>query len=221
MADASPLRAVVFDLDGLMFNTEELYPIVGSELLQRRGHTITRALLDDMMGRPGRDALQLMIDHHTLSDTVEQLSAESDEIFVDLLNTRLALMPGLNELLSALESYRIPKAIATSSGRGFVTDVLGRFDLEPRFEFILTAEDVTHGKPNPEIYLTAAQRFGFSPPEVMVLEDSQNGCRAAVAAGTFAVAVPGLYSQEHDFTGARFVANSLADPRVYEALRIN
>ena len=75
-----------------------------------------------------------------------------------------------------------------------------------------------HGKPHPEIYHKAAQNFGSSPAQMMVLEDSENGCRAAVAAKAFAVAVPGRHSMHHDFTGATFVADGLADARIYEVL---
>jgi HAD superfamily hydrolase (TIGR01509 family) len=213
-------RAVVFDLDGLMFNTEELYQFVGGELLRRRGHVFTAELLDRMMGRPGKIALAIMIEHHGLEATVEQLTAETDEIFPGILDEKLAPMPGLVELLSRLEAAGIPKAIATSSRRSFVDDVLGRFDLGRRFRFILSAEDVVEGKPDPEIYLTAAKRHGVLPSQMLVLEDSQNGCRAAVRAGAVAVAVPGGHSRRHDFTGAALVADSLADRRIYELLRL-
>lgn len=211
-------RAVVFDLDGLMFNTEELYHLVGTEVLRRRGKTFDLELLNLMMGRPGPVALQLMIDYHKLDASVAELSGENDEIFRDILDTKLAFMPGLVELLATIESKGIPKAIATSSGPRFVHNVLSRFELAPRFEFILTCEDIVKGKPHPEIYLTAAERFRIKPAEMMVLEDSQNGCRAAVSAGTFAVAVPAGHSQSHDFTGASLVINTLADPRLYEVL---
>ena len=210
--------AVVFDLDGLMFNTEELYQDVGSELLRRRDREFTKELLDQMMGRPGRISLQIMIDWHSLEATVDELERETDEIFVDILATRLAPMPGLLALLNALEQANVPKAIATSSRRAFVETVLGRFDLEPRFRFILSAEDVIDGKPHPEIYLKAAARFGVPPDRVVVLEDSQNGCAAAVAAGTIAVAVPGGHSLSHNFDGARLSIDSLADPRLYELI---
>jgi beta-phosphoglucomutase-like phosphatase (HAD superfamily) len=188
--------AVVFDLDGLMFNTEELYQDVGAELLRRRGRVFSPELLDKMMGRPGYVSLQLMIDEHALADTVPQLQQESDEIFFDILATRLAPMPGLVELLAALEAAEIPKAIATSSRRAFLANVLGRFEMAPRFAVTLAAEDVVCGKPNPD-------------------------CRAAVVAGTHAVAVPGGHSRRHDFTGARFIAESLADRRIYEALGLS
>jgi HAD superfamily hydrolase (TIGR01509 family) len=213
-------RAVVFDLDGLMFNTEELYQEVGSELLRRRGHVFTQDLLDRMMGRPSQVALQIMIDTHTLKATVEELIAETDEIFPEILRARLAPMPGLVELLAALEQRQIPKGIATSSRRTFVEHVLGVFGYQPRFTPILTSEDITHGKPHPEIYLKAADRLAIQPGQMLVLEDSANGCKAAVASGAITVAVPGAHSRQHDFTGAALVANSLADRRIYELLNL-
>jgi len=218
MPAPTSLRAVVFDLDGLMFNTEELYQIVGTEVLRRRGKVFDAELLNAMMGRPPRVALQLMIDAHLLDATVEQLAAENEEVFVELLDSRLAFMPGLEPLLEQLEAAAIPKAIATSSGPAFVANVLNRFDLRPRFAFVLTCDDIVEGKPHPEIYLTAAKRFGILPEQMLVLEDSQNGCRAAVAAGAFAVAVPAGHSHTHDFTGAQLVLDTLADPRLYEVL---
>lgn len=214
------LQAVVFDLDGLMFNTEELYQQVGTELLRRRGKPFTPDLLDQMMGRPGSVSLQIMIDWHGLTCTVADLVRETDEIFPAILDRELAPMPGLLLLLDALERAGIPKAIATSSRRSFVDQVLPRFSLDPRFQFVLTSENVVQGKPHPEIYCTAAARLGLSPAATMVLEDSQNGCRAAVAAGAFAVAVPGGHSHSHDFAGAQFIAESLADPRIYAALEL-
>jgi HAD superfamily hydrolase (TIGR01509 family) len=214
----TPPRAVVFDLDGLMFNTEELYQEVGTEILRRRGYEFTPELLDRMMGRPSRVALQIMIDTHTLKATVEELLAETDEIFPDILRQRLAPMPGLVQLLAALERHGIPKGIATSSRRSFVDRVLERFNYHQRFAPILTSEDISEGKPHPEIYLKAAQRLSIAPGEMLVLEDSQNGCRAAVAAGAITVAVPGTHSHRHDFSGAALVAESLADPRIYDRL---
>ena len=215
---ANPLRAVVFDLDGLMFNTEDLYQDVGSEVLARRGKELTAELLDMMMGRKSDISLQIMIDYHKLDDTVAGLEAESAEIMYELLPKRLAPLPGLLALLESLEGANIPKAIATSSSREFVTRVLGHFELEPRFSFVFSSENITNGKPAPDVYLLATKSLDVEPQEAMVLEDSQIGCRAAVAAGTYAVAVPGGHSHTHDFDGAQFIANSLEDRRIYSAL---
>ena len=218
MSDRNSLRAVVFDLDGLMFNTEDLYVEVGTQILKRRGKQFEGDLLDAMMGRPSPVALQIMIDWHQLDATVAQLEAETDALFPAILDARLAPMPGLLDLLDALESAGIPKAVATSSRSAFVMDVLSRFNLIPRFEFLLTAENVVNGKPDPEIYRTACRRLGLSGPQVLVLEDSENGCRAAVAAETFTVAVPAGRSKVHDFDGVQLIADSLADRRIYQAL---
>lgn len=212
--------AVVFDLDGLMFNTEELYQEAGTQILRRRGKDFDDELLDAMMGCPADVALQRMIDWHELDDTIEGLAAETDQQFAALLDERLAVMPGLLELLGRLEAASLPKAVATSSGPAFTRDVLSRFDLEPRFQFILTCQDVRQGKPHPEVYHLAARRFGIDTCQMLVLEDSQNGCRAAVAAGALAVAVPAGHSLRHDFSGAALVAESLADRRLFELLQI-
>jgi HAD superfamily hydrolase (TIGR01509 family) len=173
-----------------------------------------------MMGRRPQQALAIMIEWHALMDTVEQLAAESSEIFVPILDQGLAPMPGLLALLDTLERNEIPKAVATSSGRAFVHDVLGRVQLLDRFQFILTAEDVVEGKPHPEIYLKAAAQFGIEPRQMLVLEDSQNGCNAAVAAGAVVVAVPGGHSLRHNFQGVHLIADSLADERIYTLLGI-
>lgn len=218
LPDNRPIRGVVFDLDGLLVNTEELYQDVGSELLRRRGRTFEPDLLDAMMGRPQQVSLAIMIEWHGLDDTVETLAAETSAIFVALLESRLEPMPGAVQLVETIARRGLPRGVATSSGPDFAHDVLARVGLRDRFEFVLTSADVVHGKPNPEIYLAAARRLAVDPAEMLVLEDSQAGCRAAVAAGAAAVAVPGGHSRRHDFTGARFVAESLLDPRIYALL---
>ena len=215
------MRAVVFDMDGLMFDSESIYTMVGTELLGRRRLEFTSELKDKMMGLPPKATFKVMIEYHNLAEKWEELAAESDKIFVGLLDEHLAEMPGLWELLDALENANIPKAIATSSNSRLTSEVLSRFNLQPRFQFILTSEDITHGKPHPEIYLAAAKRFDLPPGELLVLEDSRIGCTAAIAAGTFTVAVPGEHSQGQDFSDAALLVDGLNDQRLYEALGIS
>ncbi|QGJ72409.1 Phosphorylated carbohydrates phosphatase [Planctomycetales bacterium 10988] len=212
-------QAVVFDLDGLMVNTEELHPLVAEEILRERGKTLNRTILENMIGRPPQVALQLFIDGHELTATIEELISETDRLFVHYLDTQLAPMPGLLQLLDHLEAAGLPKAVCTSSRRSFIQDVLGeRLGILERFSFVLSAEDVVQGKPDPEIYLTAANRFDVLPEQMVVFEDSHHGFTAAHRAGAVAIAVPGDHSRHHQFEGARFVANTLADPRIYQIL---
>lgn len=212
------MKAVVFDLDGLMFNTEDLYDIVCDEVLKKRGKRFSPELKKRMMGLTAGPALQIMIDTHGLTDSIADLKAGLDDEFELILDDMLQPMPGLLDLLDFLETKGLPKAIATSSHRAFVNRTLAISNLADRFEFVLTSEDVTNGKPAPEIYLKAAEQHGVSPAEMLVLEDSENGNKAAVAAGAVAVAVPNRHTKDHDFTGVRLVANSLADPRIRELL---
>lgn len=213
------IRAVVFDLDGLMFNTEDIFNDVGREVLKRRGKEMTRELLQQMMGRRAPEALQLMIDFHSLaSDTVAGLIDETRALFTALAVDRLAPMPGLFALLEHIESRSLAKGVATSSGRKYLEEILGRFDLLERFSMTLSAEDVTHGKPHPEIYLTAAAKLGVSPSEMLVLEDSHAGTTAAVTAGAHAVSVPNAHSRYQDFSHAAYVASRLDDPYVLQLL---
>lgn len=214
----SPIRAVCFDLDGLMFNTEVIFNEVGHELLRRRDCLMTPELITAMMGRRAHEAIQIMIDTHSLPETPEALIDESQVLFFELAQNRLEPMPGLHELLGVIETQNLPKGVATSSARPYLEKILNRFEMLPRFSSILTAEDVTHGKPHPEIYLKSAARLGVEPHEMLVLEDSQAGTNAAAAAGAFVVSVPHEHSAGHDFQNASLIATHLADPRILQLL---
>ena len=210
------IKAVAFDMDGLMFNTEDLYDEVGEILLQRRGQQFSNELKLAMMGLPGADAFEIMRTRCGLSDTVTELQSECDEIFSDMLPARIQTMPGLERLLELLEGRKVPKCVATSSHRQFATRALGFFELEPRFEFVLTAEDVEKGKPNPEVYLAAASRLGVDPESMLVLEDSFTGSTAAAAAGAYTIAVPTKHSLEMDFSHVDHVAGRLDDEAILQ-----
>lgn len=212
------IKAVVFDFDGLMFNTEEIFNRSGQELLRRRGLEMTPELLALMMGRRADEAFPLMIAALGLTETPAELRAEERVIFQDLLWTHVAPMPGLFELLSHLEQRGIPKGVATSSRRPYIESVLQKFELMRRFDLLLTSEDVVEGKPHPEIYLTAASRLGVQPAEMLVLEDSENGTRSAAAAGAVAVSIPHEHSRRHDFSTATLVAERLDDPQILRLL---
>ena len=211
---APAIRAVCFDLDGLMFNTEHVFYESAEVLLQRRGLAMSRGAMDAMLGRRPLESFQALIDHLNLKEGPAELMAESRVIFHELLDTKLQPMPGLFELLALIESVGLPKGVATSSPRDYLESVFGRFDLLPRFPVALTAESVTHGKPNPEIYLKAAEKLGVLPEQMLVLEDTQTGTRAGAAAGAFVVSVPHEHTATHDFSQAKYIATGLDDPFV-------
>ena len=213
-----PIHAVIFDLDGLMLNTEDIFNLAGNELMRRRNKVMTPECHNQMLGRRPHEAFSIMVEMLELRESIEDLLAESGEIFNSLLDEHLAPMPGLFELLGQIESHTLPKGVATSSPRNYLDDMLTRFDLHDRFLVTLTAEDVTHGKPHPEIYLRAAASIGVAPAQMLVLEDSEAGTRAAAAAGAVVVAVPNDHSRAQDFSPATVVVDSLHDATVLELI---
>jgi HAD superfamily hydrolase (TIGR01509 family) len=206
------IQAVVFDLDGLMFNSEDIFHEVGQTTLRRRGKELTQELHSQMLGRRAPEAMQICIEYHSLSDTVDDLLQETRELFEQLSELHLAPMPGLHRLLDHIEDHALPKGVATSSGRRYLEGMLTRFQLQDRFDLTLTAEDVTHGKPNPEIYQKAAERLGIPTAEMLVLEDSHAGTTSAVMAGAVAVSIPNRHSRHLDFGHAHRVLSQLDDP---------
>ena len=213
------IKAVCFDMDGLLFNTEDLFDEVGIEMLTRRGRQLKPEVVREMMGQQANVALQIFIDHYELDDTVDELKRETDEIFDRILPDRLQPMVGAAQLLNRLtgDASR-PLALTTSSGSQSVDRIMGIHDFSAHFGFRLTAEDIERSKPHPEIYLTAASRFQIEPQEMLVFEDSENGCKSGVAAGAHVIAIPSKYGELHNYDGCLFMADSLEDPRISELL---
>ncbi len=164
------------------------------------------------MGRVGVAALTEMVLHHSLPDSPEQLLAESDEVYAQLIVDGVRPMPGIDRLMSLLRARSIPFGVATSSQRKFAKQILGAMPWYEQLTFVLTGDDVVHGKPHPEIYQRAAAALQIETQHMLVLEDSANGCKAALAAGATTIAVPNECTREHRFEGVYAVAASLDDP---------
>jgi len=211
-----PITAAVFDLDGLMFNTEDVFDIAGNELLRRRALKMTDDIRNSMLGRRAPEAFRNLLDMTGLDEPIDALIIESQDIFMALLDEHLQPMPGLFELLDHIQSLSLPTAVATSSHREYVEDLLGRYDLHSKFDTTCTQEDVERGKPEPDIYLLAAERLGVPPTEMIVFEDSEAGTKAASTAGAVTISVPHRHTASHDFSSATHIAKSLADPIIYE-----
>ena len=223
MTDSSAvtIRAVVFDLDGLMLNTEDVFDLAGRELLARRGQQMTREIHKAMLGRRPDEAFQAMKDLSGITDGIDALKAETRELFAEFAEDNLSVMSGLRELIRMIDDQGLPRAVATSSPRDYMVTLLSRFGLLEGFSVTLTAEDVVNGKPHPEIYLKAAKLLSVSPQQTLVLEDSETGTRAAAAAGTYAVSVPNRHTEHGDFTMASMVVDTLANSRLHDVIARN
>ena len=136
-----------------------------------------------------------------------------------MLSDQLVPMPGLNEWIELLQRRQLPFGLATSSRRKFVDQIFATIPWLTSLAFTLTGDDVTNGKPHPEMYLRAAEHLAIDPASMMVLEDSGNGCAAAVAAGARTVAVPSEHTRGQNFSGAILVADSLLDSRLWSLVQ--
>ena len=212
------IRGVALDMDGLLFDTERLYWEVGDTVLKRRGHRYSAELQQRMMGRIAIAAVQQMIDFHDLDDSPEDLLSECDELYVKMLSHDVPKMPGVDRWIETLQRRNLPFGVATSSRRRFVAILFEKIPWRDSLSFLLTGDDVQRGKPDPEMYLMAAERLSIEPTSMLVLEDSANGCAAALAAGAVTVAVPSEHTRLQDFRGVHLVADSLDDPRLAELL---
>jgi HAD superfamily hydrolase (TIGR01509 family) len=208
------IRAVVFDLDGLMFDTEALFFRVSSEALAERGKTFTPAMMQAMIGRRAADAVEAWKMLAGLDISADDLLAEVRRRFYAVMDTAVHPTPGLFVLLDHLKRSGLPLAVATSSRRAYADRLLTQHGLADRFTFILASEDVTNGKPDPEIYRKSADRFGIPASSMMVLEDSPAGVAAAKGAGAYAVGVPHEHSPAERLELADLIVGRLDEPRL-------
>jgi HAD superfamily hydrolase (TIGR01509 family) len=216
---AAPFAAVVFDNDGLLLDTEETWTRAEEALFERHGVTFTMehkraligtsvatsaALVEDMLDLPGRGAA---------------LMDELHELVMDEALAGVPARPGALELLAAVRDAGLPVGLASNSSRLFVERVLSVAGLlDGHFDVIVTADEVEHPKPAPDLYLSACAALDAPPGRAAALEDSPPGVASAVAAGMYVIAVP--YFPDATIEGAALTAESLADPRVAEALGI-
>ncbi len=187
-----PIRAVVFDMDGLLLDTEVRYKDVILEAAAERGAPLPVDVFNRMIGTPLPHSLQVLSEFYGPDYDGEALFADATERFRALTHGEDLLKAGVIELLDHLDEMKIPRAIATSSGHDSVRRHLEPNGILVRFNAVIARGDYVNGKPAPDPFLTAARALGVPPEQCLGLEDSYNGVRAAHAAGMMTVMVPDL-----------------------------
>jgi HAD superfamily hydrolase (TIGR01509 family) len=186
-------RAVIFDMDGLMFDTEPLAARAWSEAAAALGVHFDDALALRMVGCNFADCSALLRAHFEADYPVDALLGSWHAAYDAIVEREgFALKPGLLELLDWLEAADIPKVVATSTRRERARKKLAQKALLPRFAALVGGDEVARGKPAPDIFIEAAARIGMPPSACLVLEDSEPGVRGALAAGTMPIMVPDL-----------------------------
>jgi HAD superfamily hydrolase (TIGR01509 family) len=184
-------RAVIFDMDGLLLDSEPLYRVTWQTAAAEMGCPIDDELYEHFVGRGNDEADRILRDRFGDKLPLEEFRTRWRRDWDERLErTLLARKPGAIELLDLLDERGIPKGLATSTPRAVALRCLG--DLVSRFVAFAFGDEVEHSKPAPDLFLLASQRLGVMPEHCLVLEDSEAGVRAARAAGMDVIIVPDL-----------------------------
>jgi HAD superfamily hydrolase (TIGR01509 family) len=206
------IDAVVFDLDGVLLDSEEIWDRAREELARERGGRWHDQAQRDMMGMSSTEWSRYMHDVIGLSEPPEEISREVVSRLTELYAEELPAIPGAREAVERLAA-RWPLGLASSSNRELIDLVLDLLEVKHLFAATVSSEEVARGKPAPDVYLEAARRLGVDPTGAAAVEDSHNGILAAKAAGMRVLAIPNAHFPPHDdaLATADVVLASLAE----------
>jgi len=194
-------KALLWDHDGVLVDTEKFYYQANRELLEEVGVTLSASDYRRYLLVEGTGAWHLAAERGYRPEQIAELKRRRDARYRELLLTEDVAIAGVSELLAELQP-RARMAIVTSSLRTHFDAIHGRTDIPSYFELILTREDYRASKPDPEPYLTAIARLGLSAPQCLVIEDSERGLAAAKAAGLSCWVIPSKLTQDSNFSAA-------------------
>ena len=202
------IRAILWDNDGVLVDTEELYFQAGREILATQGVALTREDFAEQSLKKGQSVFDFLPDQN--AELIERLRVKRNARYSALLAKGVRVLDGVVETLSALDG-RVRMGIVTGSRRDHFEIIHAQTRLLPFFEFVVTREDYNEAKPHPDAYLMAMRLHGLSPESCVVVEDSERGCVAASQAGLRVLAVPNALSQSGEFSSAYKVLNSVRE----------
>lgn len=183
-------KAIIFDMDGLLVDSETVWEQVETELIEARGYRYTDELRSQIIGLRIDEFMGILRDHYQLQESAEALTDELLARMLAAIPQKVKPQPGAIELVNYVQAQGLPCAIASSSPMSIIDATINTQGWQHIFHQRFSADDDARGKPAPDVYLRTARALGVEPSEVLALEDSRNGARAAVAAGMTCYVVP-------------------------------
>jgi HAD superfamily hydrolase (TIGR01509 family) len=199
--------AVIFDLDGLIADSEPLSWWAWGQVLASYGHKLDAHTFRSVQGLRVADYAAFLCSRFSLPLSPEEAQAMRERLVLEAIPVRLQARPGLYQLLDELETRGLPLGIATSSSLEHAHLAIQTLGIGERFQALATGDEVVRGKPAPDLYLIAAERLGVSPNGCLALDDSPRGIEAAIAAGMLPVAVPTTWTASLEFPGCRIYSS--------------
>ncbi len=201
------LKTVIFDMDGVIVDTEPVHHYAYHQQFEQLGITVTPEMYASFTGNSTKNIFQKLKDQFNLPQTVEELVDTKRMLFNDAFDQKedLTLLEGVHELILDLRAHNIQLVLASSSARVTIHRIFKRFELFPHFSHIVSGEEFPQSKPHPAIFEHAVHLSGDQASECIVIEDSTNGILAAKAAGVFCVGYDSFHSKGQDYTQADVV----------------
>ena len=212
------IKAVIFDLDGVMVDSERVHIEAEKQTMLKYGVRISSEELRRYTGTTARFMFTELVEKYKLNTTFEKIFSEKEEILFKLMEKNVQPTKGIIELLEKLKRENIKLAIASSSHKRLITYVLEKLNIVDLFDSIVSSEDVIYGKPNPEIFLRAANELNVNPVECSVIEDSKLGVEAAKSAGMKCVGYRNPDSGNQDLSKADVVIDNFSALNLRELL---
>lgn len=206
-------RAVIFDMDGVLIDSEPLHSIVEMNLIRALGLELTEKEYHKFLGTTTRHMWATLKESYEIPQLLEELIELTDRRYLEYLETlhELPLIPGVEPLLEELERTGVVRMVASSAPLSHIEHILRRLGLKDRFQAMVSGVEVERSKPAPDIFLRAASRCGAHPADCVVVEDALSGVQAAVAAGMACVGFRNPNSCGQDLSAADLLIDSLAE----------
>ncbi len=206
-------KAFIFDMDGLLVDSEPYWKMAEKEVFGKLGLTLTDELLRQVMGFRLNEVVRHWYQYQPWPHpNFEQTETDVLICVKQLISQHAEALPDVYQLLEILKQQNKPIALASSSAMSLIETVVDKLQIRSYFDFLVSAETEPYGKPHPSIFLTTAQKLGVSPNDCLVFEDSVNGVIAAKAARMKCIAVPEAATlQDNRFSIADLIIHSLTE----------
>ena len=203
------IQAVIFDMDGVIVDSEPYQFLAFQDLFQEYGVKLTRENFNGV-GRTAKENIELLMKKWRIQGDLLQLSEKREEIYRRLIKNNVKPMKGAIRLINRL-GFSCKLAVASSSIRKNIDFILTSLKLKGKFDAVVGGDEVKNGKPAPDIFIAAAAKLKVKPSACVVIEDAERGVAAAKAAKMFCIAVPNKYTLGHNFSEADLVVSSLEE----------
>lgn len=215
------MNTVIFDMDGVIIDSEPIHFDVDIKTMDYFGFSISSKELEKYVGMTNPEMWSLIKDEYSLIQSIDEIINYQLENKIRIIR-ELDISPieGITELLFQLKKHSVPVGIASSSPRRFIEEVLKKFDLLGYFSCIVSGEEVPRGKPAPDVYIEAANQLGVKAEACIVIEDSTNGVLAAKNAGMRCIGYRNINSGNQNLSHADIVVDSIKEINLRDILQI-